>query len=424
MSTPTAPSPVPLTEEVAVRRGPLLLSGVGDGPGLAAHRARWGEPPLLAADALHDLAQGAGLRGRGGAGFPFARKLATVVDSARPGRRPVVVVNASEGEPASAKDAVLVTTAPHLVLDGAAAAARAVRAREVHVVLPGDRPRTAAALARAVAARSDRRLRWRTARADGHFVAGQSTAVGQLLEGRENRPVTAWQPDAVSGVRGRPTLLSNAETWGHLGALVLRGLEGYLALGTPPEPGTTLLTVTARGRAPRVHEVEHGTPLASVLPECARGGPLLVGGFHGAWLRPEDVPRAVVSRTGLADLGVPLGAGVVHAPGPAACPVSFTTNVVAHLASQSAGRCGPCFRGLPALADATVGLVTGRAGSRHRAEQLTGLVVGRGACAHPDGTVRLVRSLLTTFADEVAVHADGGCTALAPAVALGRERAS
>ena len=81
---------------------------------------------------------------------------------------------------------------------------------------------------------------------------------------------------------------------------------------------------------------------------------------------------------------------------------------MAYLAGQSAGRCGPCFNGLPALAEAVEAVSLGRGGTG-RVEELARLVVRRGACAHPDGTVRLVRSLLATFAGEVAAHAGGGC---------------
>src|SRR4051812_10814908 len=89
------------------------------------HVERYGAMPL-AASALIDEVDAAGLRGRGGAGFPTAVKLRAVAA----GRRPVVVANGTEGEPASAKDKALLTTAPHLVLDGVAAAAGAVGARE------------------------------------------------------------------------------------------------------------------------------------------------------------------------------------------------------------------------------------------------------------------------------------------------------
>ena len=110
----------------------LLLSGTGTG--LAAHRAHWGPVRRLSTGELVHRCRAVDLRGRGGAGFPFADKLATTAGARG---RPVVVVNASEGEPASHKDAVLARTAPHLVLDGAFAVAGALGARDVHLVTGG-----------------------------------------------------------------------------------------------------------------------------------------------------------------------------------------------------------------------------------------------------------------------------------------------
>ncbi|MEO5852612.1 MAG: NADH-ubiquinone oxidoreductase-F iron-sulfur binding region domain-containing protein [Nocardioides sp.] len=405
----TAASPVPVPDEIRVLPGPALLAGIDEGPSLAAHRARHGTAPAVTAARLLALTADARLRGRGGAAFPFSTKLA----AASRGRRPVVVVNLSEGEPASSKDSALALTRPHLVLDGAVAAAGALGARDVHVVLPGDRPHAAERMAHAIAERDDR-VRFRQHRADARFVSGQARAVVELLAGRSNLPVVAWAPEAVAGLHGRPTLLSNAETWAHVGLLVLDGEAAYTARGRVDEPGTTLLTVTAPGQVPHVHEVEYGARLRDVLPSSATGGPLLVGGFHGSWATWSTVASARVSVPGMAALGMPLGAGVVLAPGPGTCPLALTSQVVDHLAGQSSGRCGPCLNGLPALAATVRAALTGSGGERGAVaeiERLSRLVERRGACAHPDGTARLVRSLLRALPGEVAAHGAGGCDA-------------
>ena len=380
--------------------GPLLLSGTG--PDLAAHRARWGAPDRLTAGRLEDRCRALDLRGRGGAGFPFADKLAT---AARSRGRPVVVVNASEGEPASHKDAVLVRTSPHLVLDGAVATARAVGAREVHLVTG---PHEVSELTRAVAQRTDR-VRFSFHRAAELFVAGQSAAVIELVAGRPNLPVTTRKPSAVAGLRGRPTLLSNAETFAAVGVLATAGPEAVRRHGTPDEPGTTLLTIDGDGpvRTRRVVEVAHGTPWVDVLPGERLDSAVLLGGYHGTWARPGALRGLTVSRRDLAAAGLSLGAGVVL-PAEGRCPVRRTAELVDYLASQSARRCGPCLNGLPALASAFRAVVEGHS-RLQEVRRLAGLVDGRGACAHPDGTARLVRSLLVACPEAVEAHVDGGC---------------
>lgn len=232
----------------------------------------------------------------------------------------------------------------------------------------------------------------------------------ELIAGRPNLPVTSWQPEAVSGVGGRPTLLSNAETWAHVALLMHSGVSAYRRFGTAAEPGTALLSVTTPGAVPHVHEVGYGARLRDVIPQSVAGAPVLIGGFHGSWATWDTLASVRVSVPGMRSLGVALGAGVVHAPGPDACPLAVTVRIIDFLASQSARRCGPCFNGLPALALALHRVLDG-SGARSRVEQLASLVVRRGACAHPDGTVRLVRSLFTALPGEVAAHGRAGCTA-------------
>lgn len=406
-------------ENAQVVPGPALLRHAADPLDHAAHRRTHGPVPTLGLTDLEALVAGAGVRGRGGAGFPFVRKLRAAAERSGPLRRPVVVVNASEGEPASAKDAALAAAAPHLVLDGAAVAAAALGAREVHVVLPGDRPRARALLGAAIRERTDPRLRWRTHVADSRFVSGQARAVIELMSGRPGLPVTAWSPEAYAGHRDRPTLLSNAETWAHVGLLALEGLGPVLDQGTADEPGTTLLTVHAPDQAVRVVEVEHGTPLRAVLPPSAHGGPVLLGGFHGTWASWDTVASSTVSAAALREQGISLGAGLVLALGARGCAAETTAEIVGYLAGQSAGRCGPCFNGLPALARAAAGLRDGLPGARAELERISGVVAGRGACAHPDGTVRLVASLLRALPDEVEAHERLGCS-----TRTGREAAS
>ena len=404
---------------VDVHSGPLLLSGIDRGPGLPAHRSRLGALPEPGVEALLQLLGEVEVRGRGGAGFPLSRKLQTVMRARGSrakvgGRRPYVVVNAAEGEPASAKDSALLDVAPHLVLDGAVIAARALGAREIHVVSSEDRPWVGAAVHRATTERDDRGIRWVQHEAASRFVSGQSRAIVELMAGRPGLPVTSWAPEAVDGHQRRPTLLSNAESYAHLAALVLWGVDAYAAHGTPDEPGTSLLTLTTPPaydgvfRDVHVVEVEHGASAASVLEPEALAAPLLVGGFHGSWVHPADVAGLEWSNAVLGEVGARLGAGSLLSLSDGSCPVAETARYTTYLAAESAGRCGPCRNGLPAMAGEMQGLADG-ADTRLRLVELSGLVTGRGACAHPDGTARLVGSLLSTLEDHVEAHLDRAC---------------
>jgi len=390
-----------------VQRGPWLLRSID--PDLGTHRGLRGPLPRPALDDLLDLVDASGLRGRGGAAFPFATKLRTAANAR--GRRRHVVVNLSEGEPASVKDLALTLHQPHLVLDGAALVALALGTREVHLVAPAEHPEATQALTTALGERRkadrSRRLRWRLHQASPRFVAGEASAVTELIEGRVNLPVTSWQPTAIAGLKGEPTLLSNAETYAQLAALAL---GGSAVPGTAAEPGTRLLSIGEASGTTRVVEVPHGTPWPHVLTAEELAGPVLLGGYHGTWAPAGLLDGLTVSHADLTGAGVGLGAGVVLPLPPGTCPLRATAGVTRYLARQSAGRCGPCLNGLPELAMAFDGFLAG--GSLDRVERLIGLVAGRGACAHPDGTARLVRSALAAFPDEVAAHAADGCGAV------------
>lgn len=376
-----------------------------------AHQEAYGPLPSIAAADLINAVRDAGLTGRGGAGFPTHRKLSAVAA----GRDPVVVANGAEGEPASSKDRLLLTAAPHLVLDGLQLAARAVGSREAVVYVHAGS--LVAFVGRIAAARAAARVdavAVRVVEAPARFLSGQESAVVARLNGGPAVPRTV--PPAVyqKGVRGRPTLVQNVETLAHLALIARHGPAWFRSRGTAEEPGTMLLTIGGAVHAPGVVEAGVGTSAGELLGLA--GGPtqqvqaLLIGGYHGTWLPAGDLP---VSIAGLRPYGATPGAGVLIALPADVCGLVETARAVGYLAGESAGQCGPCLNGLPALAAtmrrlATPGLADG---SPERITQLAGLVERRGACHHPDGTARFVRSALSVFHDEVVAHRAGWCRA-------------
>lgn len=351
------------------------------------------EPP---GSELISTLQASSLLGRGGGAFPCGDKLAAV--AAQRGR-PAVVVNATEGEPASKKDRALVRLVPHLVLDGAAAAASALGAREVIVAVARNAKAERAAVVAALKERRDA-VSWSVASIDDGFVSGEETALLSALAGRPARPTLKPPYPFERGLRGAPTLVQNAETLAHVALIARYGARWFRSLGIEAEPGTALVTLSGAVARPGVYEIELGTHVSELLEQAGGAteaiSAFLVGGYFGGWTR--DLEHPLTAAAGL-------GAGVVVAFPAAACGVRESARVTRYLANESAGQCGPCVHGLAALASGLEQIAHGRArDQRDRLERWAGQVTARGACRHPDGVARFVTSTLEVFDDELSLH--------------------
>ena len=397
----------------------LLHRGPG-GPtdhGLSGHLGLHG--PLVVptrhdpvwSDSLLAEVAAAGLTGRGGGGFPAAAKWDAL---RRAGRRPVVVVNAMEGEPASAKDRVLLTYAPHLMLDGAEVAAAVIGAGEVVVCIADDNHGAAASVETALAERfrsMRSRRRITIERPPARYVAGEESALVNWIDTRRSLPSLRIDKSVPLTVGRRPVLVHNAETLSQLALIARHGPDWFRTAGTSDAPGTTLVTVSGAVRHPGVVEVELGTPVQDILARTGSDAGLaavLVGGYGGAWLGPDQLMTPYAPGS-LAAAGATHGVGILIALPTVSCGIAETARIARYMAGQSAGQCGPCVYGLPAIADDLELLGAGRAdrGLPDRLTRRLGEVDGRGACRHPDGVVRLVRSALTVFADDARAHAAG-----------------
>ena len=381
--------------------------------GLAEHLRRHGPVPYRGGTgALIGDVRAAGLTGRGGAAFPVHRKLEAVA-TARPGRA-IVVGNGAEGEPASHKDEALLFAAPHLVLDGLQLAAEAVGARRAVLYIRGDlreRTRLDDQMPERYAHGLDR-VAVEIMSAPGRFLAGQESALASLISG--GPAVPRFTPPRVfeRGVDGRPTLVQNVETLAHLALIARYGPGWFRAVGTPDEPGTMLCTLRQADGSASVAEAAIGTPLAGLLDLRAVSA-VLVGGYHGAWIPAAQASALALSNAALRPAGAFTGAGVLAALPADRCGVVESARIIRYLALESAGQCGPCRSGLPSIAAAMAELAAGGPGP-HVLRDLSrwaGLVEGRGACHHPDGTVRFLRSALNVFAAEIGQHQQGRCTA-------------
>jgi NADH:ubiquinone oxidoreductase subunit F (NADH-binding) len=393
--------------------GASRLLSAGTEASHAAHLRAFGPLPTRESQAMLAQLEKSGLAGRGGAGFPMWRKLAAagVGERRGRGRAPILIANGSEGEPLSWKDAVLLQNAPHLVIDGMLAAGRMIGARNVLLyVAAGSVP----AVERAIAERKDARGIEVVEAADS-FIAGEASAVVNAIGKNDPRPSDRTVRLTESGLRGRPTVVQNVETLAHLALIARFGGAWFRSIGASEQPGTRLITVT--GDVPRtgVFEVPTDATLSDVLRsvglDTRTASAALVGGYHGAWI-PSASFDTPLTPAGLAPFGAQPGAGVVHVLGDDRCGLQATAEIVRYLAGQTAGQCGPCMFGLPTMAARFTALAEGSEAKGNAADlvRLSNLVVGRGACHHPDGTVRLIRSALHAFARDVQAHAGGRCT--------------
>jgi NADH:ubiquinone oxidoreductase subunit F (NADH-binding) len=394
---------------------PRLLPPAGQTGDLPAHLALHGPVPYRGTGgALIADVRAAGLTGRGGAAFPVHRKLEAVA-AARTGRA-VVVGNGAEGEPASHKDEALLFLAPHLVLDGLQLAAEATGAGRAVLYVREDlrvRTRLDDYLPERDASGQDRlpvEIVW----SPGRFLAGEESALASRISG--GPAVPRFTPPRVfeHGVDGRPTLVQNVETLAHLALIARYGPGWFRAMGTPDEPGTMLCTLRQASGSVDVAEAAIGTPLARLL-DLPAAAAVLVGGYHGAWLPAAQAAQLTLSNAELRPAGAFTGAGVLAALPAGRCGLIESARVARYLALESAGQCGPCLNGLPSIAAAMADLAGPHPEPRvlDNLGRWAGLVEGRGACHHPDGTVRFLRSALRVFGPEVRLHQQGRCCAAA-----------
>ncbi len=406
---------------------PRLLRGLGSGTAtlsLDAHIATHG-PLHIDIDAgspnttLHTTIAKSGIGGRGGANFPVSRKIDAVIAERR---APHVLINATEGEPPSHKDHVLLRSTPHLVLDGALVCAGVVGAREITIAVQAGSTAEHAALTAALTERRSQHMHpgiaITIATVPDGFVIGEERAVISAINGGPAKPTIAPPRPFQKGINGAPTLVQNAETAAHLALIARYGAEWFRSVGTPDEPGSALVTLTGAITKPGVYEVALGTRLndlvatAGGLTESARA--YLIGGYFGTWIDARDAHALTLSDADLRARGGGLGARAIIALPAHACGLHETARVANYLSNESAGQCGPCVHGLRAIADALDDLAKGNARAQADIERWLTLVAGRGACRHPDGAAKLIASALDVFADEIRAHTrEKRCTASA-----------
>jgi NADH:ubiquinone oxidoreductase subunit F (NADH-binding) len=403
---------------------------------LEAYRAAGGEKGLEAARKLGPAATieeitASGLRGRGGAGFPTGRKWATVATNEPPRLRPSVVVNASEGEPGSFKDRMLLRRNPFRIIEGAVIAAEAIDAERIVFALKAsfrtelERLRTALAEVEQ-AGWTDRELL--VCEGPSEYLYGEETALLEVIDGREPFPRIAppyrhgiddvgRDPVSAAGsvmaspggqTPAAPTLVNNTETIANVPAILANGAEWFRQVGTAESPGTIVCTVSGGGRRAGVAEFEMGTPLREVIETIGGPGQPIVAVLSGVAnpFLPGDKLDTPLSYGAMEAAGTGLGAAgfLVFSDGDDLAAVA--AGVARFLAVESCGQCTPCKQDGLAIAEILTRVCCGEPQSGD-AEELASRVATVGdeaRCALAGQQQRVIGSLLSLFPDAVTAH--------------------
>jgi NADH-quinone oxidoreductase subunit F len=401
----------------------------GGGRGLARARA-------AGADQLISELRLSRLRGRGGGGFPTARKWAGIRD-AGPGRR-FVVANGAEGEPGTFKDRALIRHNPYLVLEGLAIAAAAVGAEGAYVTTKASYQREAERLESAIEETSA--AGWfdtipvTLVLGPDEYLFGEEKGLLEVIEGRDPLPrllppfqhglfatdvQTGWEATdgpVVGPGQANPTLVNNVETLANVPLILARGPEWFRTQGTEGSPGTIIATVTGDVVHPLVVEVPLGITVAELI-ELA-GGPLpgqtvqaVISGVANGVLTqsmldvPLDYEALVATGSGLGSAGF-----VVYDD--RACPVEIARMVSRFLYVESCGQCRSCKFGCGEITRALEALSEGT-GSDHEIEVIGARlrsVTDQTRCYLATEEQAIISSMLQHFPEEFALHLEGRCS--------------
>ena len=313
-------------------------------------------PPIIPEKIIEEVKK-AGIRGRGGAGFPVGVKWGFVAEETRTPK--YIVCNADESEPLVFKDRVLIETKPHQILEGMALAAYAVRATEGFIYIRGEYEIQAQLLEHAIRQAEERHylgenilgtdfsFHLHVHRGAGAYICGEETALLQSLEGKRGEPRIRPPFPAQSGFHGLPTVVNNVETFASVPHIVLNGADWYTSLSASTTPGTKMFCLTGHINNPGVFEAPYGLTLRQLIDQFGGGmcpgsefRMALCGGAAGTIIPQSllDVPLDYES----IKKGVSIGAGAFLICDQTVSPVALLRELMWFFEHESCGKCTPC----------------------------------------------------------------------------------
>jgi NADH-quinone oxidoreductase subunit F len=340
----------------------LFPNGIGR-ESLAQYRARGGYEALDRAIAgtpeeIIKVVSEAGLRGRGGAGFPTGKKWQFTREA--PGEPRYLVLNGGEDEPGSKKDRVLMENVPHLIIEGVVLASFAIGAAKAYLYINANYDVATKSMEEALAEAkaehywganvlgSNYSLEIETVPAPHNYVAGEDTAVLEVIEGKKAWPRQKPPFPVTVGLFGKPTSVNNVETLANVPPIILKGADWYRTTGTTESPGTMLFSLDDDVNRPGVYELPFGTPLRYLIEACGGGmkdgkkiKAVMPAAPSSAFLPPEKLDTPL-DHNSMREAGSALGCGVVRLVAQGECIVEEVIKISEFFMKESCGQCPAC----------------------------------------------------------------------------------
>ena len=336
----------------------------------------------------------AGLRGRGGGGFPTGRKWSQVRrQKATP---KYIVCNGDEGDPGAFMDRSIMEGDPHRMLEGMMVAGIACGASEGYIYVRAEYPMAVSRLKLAIRQATELGLlgdrilgtdfsfHMHINRGAGAFVCGEGSALTASIEGKRGMPRVKPPRTVEQGLFGKPTVLNNVETFANVPLIINRGVEWFRSVGTENSPGTKAFALTGNIENTGLIEVPMGTTLREVIFDVGGGmrgdgafKAVQIGGPSGGCLTTKDLDLPM-DFDALKKAGAMVGSGGLVVMDDKTCMVEVARFFMNFTQNESCGKCVPC-----------------REGTKRMLEILERIVAGKGE----DGDIELLLDLADTISN-------------------------
>jgi NADH-quinone oxidoreductase subunit F len=368
----------------------------------------------------------AGLRGRGGAGFPTWRKWQFCRDA--PGRTKYLICNADEGDPGAFMNRSLIEGDPHAVLEGILIAAFTLGVSQGYIYCRAEYPLAIHRLEIAISQMrelgllgeniqgSDFSFDLTIKKGAGAFVCGEETALIASIEGRRGMPQPRPPFPAVSGLLGKPTVIQNVETLGNLPLILRNGAEWYAQYGSESSKGTKTFALAGKIERTGLVEVPLGISLNTIINEIGGGVPggktlkaVQTGGPSGGCIPAEKMDLSV-DYEALAEAGCIMGSGGMIVLDEDSCMVDIARYFLSFTQAESCGKCAPCRVGTRAMLSILERIAAGKGqmADLEKLEQIARTVKDGSLCGLGQTAPNPVLTTLRYFRAEYREHIEKG----------------